>query len=747
MLNASGIGMHLVTRNGTVVWANQALLNLLGCEKHEYVGQPLEEFLEDDPTSSVLLDCVTTGRSLSNTQVCLRQKSGEIVCALTGGNVSDVDPSIYSGWFLRDVDESVRAREALRRSEERYRAFIRNSSEGIWRCELDHPIDTSWPEDEQVERAYEWAFMAECNQAMARMYGFDHESALDGVRLSDLFVRSDPKNEAFLRAFIRSGYELREAQSHERDVAGNDRYFINSFVGVVENGILLRAWGTQRDVTEQKRTDLALRETQERFSRFMTHLPGAAWIKNIAGQYVYANPEAERVFHRSAAELIGKTDKELFPDATAEQFAQNDHQAIQQTSGLQTIELLEQPDGTHESLVSKFPILDEQGLPIFVGGVAIDITERRRAQSALAQSEERLDLATAAAKIGTFDWNIPSGRVVWNQQEEQLFGLPPGTFEGTIDHWTARVHQEDAAEMHAAFANAMAQRLPGLNFAFRIVQPDNTLRWLEGAGRLFYDANGDALRMVGVNIDMTERRESEMALRRLNAELEEFAYAVSHDLKEPLRMVQVYTQMLLRRHVPDSDFRARDCAHFIQTGVQRMETLLSDLLAYSKTIRSEDHPTASADLNASLAEALLILDEPIRTSNAALKPDWLPTVGGDENHFTEVFQNLISNSLKYRHPDRLPEIDIRAHRDGSDWIIRISDNGIGFDPQYAERIFGLFKRLHTHEYPGTGLGLAICKRIVERHHGTISAEGALGTGSTFIIRLPRLPDLEEKSEG
>jgi light-regulated signal transduction histidine kinase (bacteriophytochrome) len=185
---------------------------------------------------------------------------------------------------------------------------------------------------------------------------------------------------------------------------------------------------------------------------------------------------------------------------------------------------------------------------------------------------------------------------------------------------------------------------------------------------------------------MTDRREAEMTLRRLNAELEEFAYAVSHDPREPLRMVLTYTQMLLRHHVPDSDVPARDCAYFVQTGVQRMEALLDDLLAYSRTIRTEEQPTGPADLNASLANALVILDEPIRSSNAVIKRDLLPVVSGDEGHFTEVFQNLISNSLKYRHPDRLPEIDIRARSQGSDWLITISDNGIGFDPKYSSRI-------------------------------------------------------------
>lgn len=156
---------------------------------------------------------------------------------------------VHTRCFTRDITDRLAVEYALRESEERYRAFIQNSSEGIWRCELINPLDPSWDEDEQVARIYDWAYMAECNDAMARMYGLESSAALVGMRLEDLFVRTDPKNEAFLRAFIRTDYRLRDAESHERAVDGTDRYFLNSLVEIRENGLISRAWGTQRDIT------------------------------------------------------------------------------------------------------------------------------------------------------------------------------------------------------------------------------------------------------------------------------------------------------------------------------------------------------------------------------------------------------------------------------------------------------------------------------------------------------------------
>ena len=203
----------------------------------------------------------------------------------------------------------------------------------------------------------------------------------------------------------------------------------------------------------------------------------------------------------------------MFPLETAIEFTRNDNRAVQHPAGVQTIETLAQDDGLHESIVSKFPISDERGTPILVGGIAIDITEQRRAQTALAESRERLDLATRAARIGTFDWEIETDRVVWSEQQEVLFGLQPGSFEGGIEHWEKRVHPEDLPVIQKRMSEAMADRIPEMSFAYRIRHADRAWRWIEGAARLLYSPVGNPQRMVGVNIDVTERRELELALR------------------------------------------------------------------------------------------------------------------------------------------------------------------------------------------------------------------------------------------
>jgi light-regulated signal transduction histidine kinase (bacteriophytochrome) len=245
-------------------------------------------------------------------------------------------------------------------------------------------------------------------------------------------------------------------------------------------------------------------------------------------------------------------------------------------------------------------------------------------------------------------------------------------------------------------------------------------------------------RWFGTATDITGQRRTEEQLRRANRELEEFAYVASHDLQEPLRMVSIYTHLMLRGAESDPAFS--QYGEFIRQGVSRMETLVNDLLTFSRTVHTVEEPAGTVDLSAALAEAVSVLQSRINESRAVIVAEALPRVRGQTNQLAHVFQNLLSNSLKYRHPDRPPEIRISAMNDCERAVISVRDNGIGFDQKHATRIFGLFKRLHRDEYPGTGLGLAICQRIVERYGGRIWAEGTPGEGATFYLSLPGAED-------
>jgi light-regulated signal transduction histidine kinase (bacteriophytochrome) len=224
-------------------------------------------------------------------------------------------------------------------------------------------------------------------------------------------------------------------------------------------------------------------------------------------------------------------------------------------------------------------------------------------------------------------------------------------------------------------------------------------------------------------------------LNRSNEELGQFAYIASHDLQEPLRMVASYTQLLARRYTGKLDADADEFIAFAVDGASRMQRLIQDLLAYSR-VGSKGKDLLDASSEDALQQALINLRGAIEASGALVTHDALPPVLADETQLIQLFQNLVGNAIKYQRPGT-PHVHISAVADGGNkWMFSVKDNGLGIDPQYFERIFGMFQRLHKREeFAGTGIGLAICKKIIERHGGSISVESQPGQGSTFRFAL------------
>jgi PAS domain S-box-containing protein len=285
--------------------------------------------------------------------------------------------------------------------------------------------------------------------------------------------------------------------------------------------------------------------------------------------------------------------------------------------------------------------------------------------------------------------------------------------------------------------------------------PDGSVSWVSTTKHCFRDSHGEIIGTFGLSRDITARKEAEEALARKadelarsNLELEQFAYVASHDLQEPLRMIASYTQLLARRYGDRLDADANEFINYAVEGATRMQVLINDLLSYSR-LGTRGKPFAATDCNEALARALQNLKIAIQETKAAVSTSKLPVILGDGGQLTQLFQNLISNALKFRGAEA-PVVHIKAELKpvqdhGSDdaspceWVFSIRDNGMGIEPEYHERIFIIFQRLHTRDqYPGTGIGLAVCKKIVERHGGRIWLESALGSGTTFFFTAPQM---------
>lgn len=251
----------------------------------------------------------------------------------------------------------------------------------------------------------------------------------------------------------------------------------------------------------------------------------------------------------------------------------------------------------------------------------------------------------------------------------------------------------------------------------------------------------EAIREMNIRLEqrVAERtralREANEALRQTNDDLSQFAYAASHDLQEPLRMVALYGQLFQKRYGGKLDEEADRSLGFMITGAQRMEMLLRDLLTYSQTGSDQDTP-GPVDCNAVMEKVRLNLQAAIEQNNAEVTWGNLPEVYAHEIRIVQLFQNLVGNAIKYR-GEQPPVIRVMAEEDGENWQFCVEDNGIGIKPEYAQQVFGIFKRLNGHTYPGTGIGLAICQRIVERYSGRIWVEPSTTGGSRFLFTVPQ----------
>jgi PAS domain S-box-containing protein len=254
-------------------------------------------------------------------------------------------------------------------------------------------------------------------------------------------------------------------------------------------------------------------------------------------------------------------------------------------------------------------------------------------------------------------------------------------------------------------------------------------------GSEIFNPNAQARTILLAIEDVTDRKHAEEALHTTNAELQHFAYALTHDLQEPLRMVVNFTELLGQEYAGKMGAEADKYISYSVEGALRIEALLKALLAYWEVAEREPNSYGPIDCGAVLAKALLNLDMAIVESGATVTSDPLPTVLAEEVTLIQLFQNLISNSIKYRGAEA-PNIHISAEKVVEGWLFAVRDNGIGIDPQDAERVFGMFKRLHASEIPGTGMGLAICKKVVERQNGRIWVESQPGRGATFKFIIP-----------
>jgi PAS domain S-box-containing protein len=490
-----------------------------------------------------------------------------------------------------------------------------------------------------------------------------------------------------------------------------------------------------QDTTERKLAELQILHYSEHLRALVSASPLPIVALTAAGEITLWNPAAERLFGWTEAEVIGKPIP-FIPDEKLEEHREMRARDLA-GEGFSAREIRRRrKDGSSiEISVSTAPMRDTNGRVIGIMSVYVDITERRASELALHEGEMRYRFL--AESIPQMVWTADSNGILRyiNGQVTSFFGASTEAILGS--GWLSYVHSADREGVVKRWAHSVRTG-ETYEIEFRLRRNDNEWRWHLVRALPLVRADGQVASWFGTCTDIEDQKRTEEALRKANQELEEFAYVASHDLQEPLRTVNIYSQLLVRKYSLE-DGEPKKFIGFIESAVVRMQQLIRDLLDYSRASHEQaqgDLVTRVANIHSALNRALFSLDSRIQESGAAIHCSDLPLVAGDEAQLAQVFQNLLSNALKYCKPGITPVIEIEARYSAAIWTISVRDNGIGFEPLYQEKIFGLFRRLHRDEYPGTGLGLAICKRIVERHGGKIWAESNPDSGAAFYFTLP-----------
>ncbi|MGO8931338.1 MAG: PAS domain S-box protein [Limisphaerales bacterium] len=650
---------------------------------------------------------------------------------------------------------------AVRESRARLAVFAEATFEGIVESEAGRILD--------------------CNEQFARLSGYS-VAELRGMEIPTLMV---PEDRDRVMANIREGRD----SSIEHALVRKDgtRIVVETHGRPVSPGSARRHTAI-RDVTERKRAEEALRESLERLD--------LALISSRMATFDWDIVQDKRTWSDGVHNLLG-TNPAAFTGA-AEEFLQvihpEDRSAVKaaltravETGHYETEYRAIWPDGTIRHISARGKVhRDSAGRAVQMTGICWDITERKQAEEVVRRLNAELqqgiaELQTAnealsAARRAALNLMEDAVRARkqaeeasadLRQSEERYRGLVELSPEGVFVNRNDRIVLVNPAALQL-FGASRAEQLLGKS-PFELFHPDLHAVMRERIGRVLAGLRVPVLeekivRLDGLAVDVevvaspvtdhgeqavqvllrdiTERKRAQAALRqttedlqRSNRDLEQFAYAASHDLQEPLRAIGGYVKLLEHRFPDRLDAKARAYIAGAFDGATRMERLISDLLAFSRVATRGD-ALLPADLEDALEQALRNLEAAISSTQAAVTHDPLPTLSVDAGQIRQVFQNLVGNALKF-HGEQPPKIHIAAQRQEGRWVFSVRDNGIGIDAQYYEKIFHIFQRLHTRkDYPGTGIGLAICKKIIERHGGTIWVESQPGQGATFYFSIP-----------
>jgi PAS domain S-box-containing protein len=498
------------------------------------------------------------------------------------------------------------------------------------------------------------------------------------------------------------------------------------------------------DITDRKLADEKVFATLEEKNIILESIGDGFFAVDRNWIITYWNQQAEIILRKKKEQVLGHNLWDIFSDAKEHNFYKLYHQALETGKSIVFDDYY--PAYNMWVEVSAYP--SEQGLSVYFK----DITTRKNAEEEVRLSNERFEKVTEATNDAIWDWDIINDTLYWGNGFKILFGYDTEKATPTIQSWVNNIHSDEMNLVVDSINVAIKDSATSHWIEeYRLKKSNGKYAYVIDRGIIMRDDNGKAVRMLGAMTDITYRKEYEESLKKLNevlrqktvqlshsnAELEQFAYVASHDLQEPLRMVSGFLTKIEDRYEPLLDERGKKYISLAVDGATRMRRIILDLLEYSRAGRVQ-YKIESIDLNNLMADVVILNSRLIAEKKAQVKFEKLPTLNGSRSQLQQLFYNLIGNALKFVSPETTPEIIITCEDKISHWQFSVKDNGIGISPEFFNKLFVLFQRLHTTaEFEGTGIGLAVCKKVVERHEGDIWVESELKKGTTFFFTISK----------
>jgi PAS domain S-box-containing protein len=518
-----------------------------------------------------------------------------------------------------------------------------------------------------------------------------------------------------------------------------------------------RTKALERENEERIRAEMAAAESQKLLQSLTDNSSSLIYACDPQGRFLFVNQRFANLFGLPRESLIGKTREAIMPAEIAAAHRNSDLLVIETQKPIMTEEEGDEPDGKHTYLAVKFPIVDPQGNAPGIGGISTDITDRKQSELALRDSRQRLDNIVANSPGAIYRcFNDPQWTMEFlSAAITRITGYPATDFlQNRVRSYASVIHPDDRRAVTDAVSDALPRK-SHYEMDYRLIASDGSTRWVHEQGQGVFALDGQLLCLDGVIFDITEQKaaqeevgklnrelehrvaERTAELRAANKELESFAYTISHDLRAPLRHIDGFLDLLKARTAATLDGTSRHYMDTISYAAKRMGAMVDDLLAFLRMGRRE-MTWERVDLGILLRDVVSEFEAVTTGRDIDWRVGELPVVTGDRAMLRMVLVNLISNALKFTQKCEKAEIEIGSLPDQeAQACVFVRDNGVGFDMQYAHKLFGVFQRLHGNdEFEGTGIGLANVRRIISRHGGRTWAEGKVDSGATFLFSLP-----------